>query len=257
MATPRSHIGWTDYSGGDANFIIGCEPISAGCKNCYARAIIEQRGGRDFSQVRAYPAKLIRLGQARFTCTGPGDAPYRRGAFSRPMVFVCDLSDLFHPQVDTSFIMQALARMHNRPDVDWQILTKRPARMAWEIGLFLNETRLPVLPDNIWPGVTVEDHVAAGRINYLLTIPSRRRFVSVEPMLEALPIRDLGGLAWVICGAESGPNRRAFERWWADELYDMCRDAGTPFFAKQAGGLHPGVPLLINGEIIVQEFPHD
>jgi protein gp37 len=258
VSVKRSTIGWTDFSGQDANFIIGCEAISAGCQNCYARVIVEQRGGRDFSQVRTFHAKLGRLGCAKFE---PGDTPFRRGLGSRPMVFPCDLSDLFHKDVPTGFIQAAIGVMCDRSDVDWQLLTKRPWRMAHEIGLYLCNHGLTELPDHIWPGVTVESSIYRNRLHApdcLPGIPSRRRFISVEPMLEPLVLRanDLVGISWVICGAESGPNRRPFETWWAEELYDTCRVAGVPFFGKQGSGLHPGTPLLINGQI-VQEFPRD
>ena len=36
MAVPHSKIGWTDFSGGDANFVIGCDPVSEGCANSTA-----------------------------------------------------------------------------------------------------------------------------------------------------------------------------------------------------------------------------
>jgi len=61
-------------------------------------------------------------------------------------------------------------------------------------------------------------------------------------------------LHWVVLGAESGPNRRHFEAAWALDVYEQCQPFGAPFFGKQDSGLRPGVPLLINGQL-VQEFP--
>ena len=106
-----------------------------------------------------------------------------------------------------------------------------------------------VLP-NVWLGVSVENQVAAdGRIPYLLETPAAVRFVSVEPMLEIIDLRDpLNGypgvdaynewtehnrLDWVIRGCESGPGARPFDVNWARDLRDQCQDAGVPFFFKQ------------------------
>ena len=83
---PRSTIGWTDYSGGDANFIIGCTPASEGCRNCYAQGWA-RRFDRDFANVTLYPSKARSL--AKFKPSGT----FKRGPGSKPTVFVCDLSD--------------------------------------------------------------------------------------------------------------------------------------------------------------------
>ena len=63
-----------------------------------------------------------------------------------------------------------------------------------------------------------------------------------------------GPVHLVICGAESGPNRRLFDPAWAADLYDQCREAGVPFYGKQASGARPGVPLLLDG-VTVHEWP--
>lgn len=87
---------------------------------------------------------------------------------------------------------------------------------------------------NLWLGVTVEDQAAADeRIPALLRCPARVRFLSMEPLLEAVDLRrhlhgrccvghpDIGttvasgsvcsrGIGWVIVGDESGPKARPF-----------------------------------------------
>ncbi len=37
----------------------------------------------------------------------------------------------------------------------------------------------------------------------------------------------------MICGAESGPNRRPMDTDWARSLRDQCVAAGVPFWLKQ------------------------
>ncbi len=60
----------------------------------------------------------------------------------------------------------------------------------------------------------------------------------------------------MICGAESGPQRRPFDVAWALDLYEQCKAAGTPYFGKQTSGLRPGVPLVLPGYGVVQEWPN-
>ena len=271
-----SRVSWTDFSSGDLNFVTGCTPISAGCQNCYARAIYE-RFGKDHSKVEAHPDKLERLATMRF----PEHSP-KRGAPHRPMAFVVDTGDLFHPDVPTEFIIETFDVMDHRKDVIWQVLTKRAGRMravVWELRV-LSGVHL----DNIWLGVTVEDQQAADeRIPLLLDTPAAVRFVSVEPMLEAVDLLDYmpewdhrpeheywraafpdtdgkkilvqPGIDWTIVGAESGPSRRPFDVAWAVDLYEQCKDAGVPFFFKQGSDLRPGQHAELPGIGKVQEWP--
>ncbi len=271
-----SAIGWADYSGGNLNFVTGCTPVSRGCANCYARRIYE-RFGRDHSVVRVHPDKLERLAKQRFgkslrdrAGTVEYESPKRPG--HKPMCFVVDTGDLFHEDVPDEFVLSALRTLAGCQDVTWQILTKRPRRMVGFYNAYGYQYQIGGEP-NLWLGVSVEGQATADeRIPLLLQTPAAVRFVSVEPMLEPVDLtavempdgdtlgRNLhnwgvdAGLDWVICGAESGPNRRAFDPRWAEALYEQCACAGVPYFGKQTSGLHPGEPLLIEGRVI-HEWP--
>jgi len=251
-----SAIGWTDYSGGALNFVTGCTPVSAGCAHCYARAIY-RRFGRDHSVVATHPDKLYEVAGMLFPLHSP-----KRGPGHRPMAFVCDTGDLFHEAVPDVFIGEAIEMMAKRKDVVWQVLTKRPERMqhfldTWEEAytyypeMMMEEYGLEFPFPHIWLGVTAEDQATADeRIPLLLDTPAAVRFVSVEPMLGPVSLAGYPrGIDWVICGAESGPDRRPFDPAWAADLYRECQRAGVAFFGKQASGLRPGTPLLIDGEV--------
>jgi protein gp37 len=271
-APHRSAIAWTDHSGGDANFVSGCTPVSEGCRNCYAKAIYE-RFGRDFRRVTVYPDKLQRL--LDWAESDPTYSWRRSRGEYRPdgpwprMCFVCDTGDLFHEGVPMELLDRAFQGFGRQAHVVWQVLTKRPERM-----LEWYRRQRPELPPNVWLGVTAENQEAADeRIPLLLQVPAAVRFVSVEPMLGPVDLIQACDVAigsehdvpavdgigrWlhlVICGAESGPNRRPFEVSWALSLYEQCRAAGVPYFAKQASGLRPGVPLELPGYGVVQEWP--
>lgn len=259
----RSAIGWTDYSGGDLNFVTGCTPVSAGCRECYARRIYN-RFGRDFSTVTVHPDKLERLRTAKFPRENN-----KRGPHVRPMCFVCDTGDIFHESVPAEFIAAAFETMRAREDVDWQVLTKRPLRMidvlfgqgGAETPHFLGTGDYY---SNIWMGVTVENQESVWRVAELVQAWVGTTFVSVEPMLEPVKLFNADGdiarmrstmcfspdrLNWVVVGAESGPNRRPFDVAWAADLKAQCDDADVAYFGKQASGARPGVPLVIDGRV--------
>jgi protein gp37 len=238
----RTMISYLDYV---INPVIGCTPASEGCLNCYAKENVN-RWGRDFSVVRLYPEKLEMMSRIRFD-----SKLNRRGPGSRPLVGVCFLSDLFHSDVPSPFIGEALGRMGDRPDVDWILLTKRSER----IKQVQEYTSYP----NIFMGVTAETQARADqRIPILLQSWEGPKWVSVEPMLE--PVHLLDGLYsenhldWVVCGAESGVNGRKFEQWWAERLYLQCKETGIPFFGKQDSDRYPGKPLYIDDQVI-HEWP--
>jgi protein gp37 len=47
---------------------------------------------------------------------------------------------------------------------------------------------------------------------------------------------DLGGIAWVIVGGESGPGARPMKPEWVESILKQCRQAKVAFFFKQWGG---------------------
>lgn len=248
----RSDIGWCDFSGGPLNFVAGCTPVSGGCENCYARAIYE-RFGRCFSEVAISEEKLNRLAKLTFPTYG------NKRPHQGPLAFVCDTGDLGHPNVPSDFLLQAFETMGRLAFVDWAVLTKRP-KGIFEIirnpRFCYDEARLAYYYPNIWVGVTVEMQKWAGaRIPLLLDNWPGICFVSVEPMLEEIDLTPwLGewpgrkrGLDWVICGGESGPDRRAFEPDWADVLRQQCEAYDVPFFYKQGGALRPGQDDVLYG----------
>ena len=255
-APKRSNIGYCDFSGGDLNFVLGCTPVSSGCEQCYARRIYE-RFGKDFSKVTAYSSKLRRLERWLLAKRPPS---YKRGPDSRPLAFVCDMGDLFHKDVSEDFILRAFWAMQYRDDIDWLVLTKRAKRMRRSLRRWNSGNQGPYhLAPNIWLGVTVENEANLWRIDELLKTPAAVRWVSLEPMLEAIYLRPYlphyprlfserygykHYLDWVVVGAESGPNRRPFQKEWAWDVLDQCREAGVPCFLKQDSGPRPGVPLL-------------
>lgn len=268
----RSAIAWTDFSGGDANFVRrgkrgDCE-VSPGCEHCYARRIGERFGNLP-ETTTVYPDKLDRLLHPRKPLPYEGN---RRGPGAYPMVFVCDTGDLFHPSVDDRLIYNAIQGMGGEKRVAWQVLTKRADRLlSWFNWSQQTFDSIEPWPSNVWIGVTAENQEQADtRIPLLLQIPAAVRFVSVEPMLGPVNLHlcehcqagiDTCGehrsISWVICGGETGPDARRMECAWIENLYEQCAHAGTPFFLKALGKAWTweDYPMLTVTEEWPQEWP--
>lgn len=217
----NSKIEWTDATW---NPVRGCTKISPGCAHCYAETFAERfRGvpGHPFEQgfdLRLVPGKL---------------AEPLMWATPR-MIFVNSVSDLFHDGVPDDYIgavgrVMAIGSWHT-----YQVLTKRPERMAQVMQSVLLE---PATLPHIWWGVSVEDRKhGLPRVDVLRESRAVRRFLSIEPLLEDLGAIDLSGIDWVIVGGESGPRARPMKAEWVRSIQLQCHTAGVPFFFKQWGG---------------------
>lgn len=215
MAAP-SKIEWTDHTW---NPVTGCMKVSPGCKHCYAEALanrLQRMGARGYEngfEVTLLPERL--------------DAPRRR---RKPTIwFVNSMSDLFHPEVPFNFVEKIFDTINATPHHRYQILTKRPERMA----AYFSGHKAPA---NAWLGTSVEDRkYGVPRIAVLQGVESAVRFLSIEPLLEDLGPLSLSGISWVIVGGESGPRARPMKPEWARSVRDQCDVAGVPFFFKQWG----------------------
>jgi len=247
-------IEWTDETW---NPTTGCTKVSEGCDHCYAERITNRFGGPGaFDTVVLHPDRL--------------DKPLH---WRKPrMVFVDSMSDLFHDDVPDYFIVNVFLAMAMSPEHTFQVLTKRPGRMAsllarWEGGKFDQLVGLP----NVWLGTSVENQKWADvRIPKLLETPAAVRFVSAEPLLGPVDVRawfpwqtrayeGTIPLDWVIVGGESGPDARPMHPDWARSLRDQCQAAGVPYFFKQWGEWAEAGPdrathlLKADGSLVTRE----
>lgn len=86
---------------------------------------------------------------------------------------------------------------------------------------------------NTWMGGSLENKDCAFRIDHLRQIGLGVKFVSIEPLLGAVPDMDLQGIDWVTAGGKSRPGARFMYPEW---VLDVCRACAVPFFFKQWGG---------------------
>ena len=146
-------------------------------------------------------------------------------------IFVNSMSDLFHEDVPTPFIQQVWDVMAECPQHHFQVLTKRPDRMA---KLF-DDGMITVMP-NVWVGTSVESADVLDRVGDLRAIKGATLFVSFEPLIGRIGEINLKGIHWAIVGGESGPRARPMEQEWVERLYEICRRDDVAFFFKQWGG---------------------
>lgn len=223
-----SAIEWTDKVW---NPTTGCDRVSPGCDHCYALTLAKRLKGMGSSKYQAD-------GDPR--TSGPGfaltlhhdvlDAP--RSWRTPRRVFVNSMSDLFHPKVPLDFVRQVFDVMRDTPQHQYQVLTKRPIRVArWADRI--------EWPANVWMGTSVENADYTDRIDHLRRVPAAVRFLSLEPLLGPVADIDLTGIDWVIVGGESGPSARPVDADWVRGVRDAATAAGIPFFFKQWGGRTP------------------
>lgn len=212
-----SAIEWTEATW---NPVTGCTKISPGCKHCYAERMAKR--------LQAMGQERYRNGFRLTLQPDVVDVPLR---WKQPrLIFVNSMSDLFHQDVPTEFIQRCFGVMQQASQHTFQILTKRPERVA-EIA-----SELP-WPNNVWMGTSVENADFTWRIHELQNVPARTRFLSVEPLLGPIPRLPLAGIHWVIVGGESGPGARPMREEWVVQLRDRCQKFDVPFFFKQWGGV--------------------
>ena len=252
MSSTNTAIEWTDATW---NPVTGCSKVSEGCRNCYAAtlaprlAAMGQHGYTDLPWTKKNAPKNVKLHPARL------DAPLR---WAKPRrIFVNSMSDLFHEQVPDEYIWRVFGVMAQARVHTFQILTKRPERMAefcsdpdWhqklaadaveaipgELVRFSDVSEWP-LP-NVWLGTSVEDNRVRERVDHLRRVPAAVRFLSCEPLIGPIDL-DLDGIHWVIVGGESGRGHRPIEAQWVRDIHTQAEAAGAAFFFKQWGGVKP------------------
>ena len=222
-----SGIEWTQKTW---NPIRGCSRISDGCVNCYAEKMAVRMKNTHYK------------GLVQSTSKGPrwtGEIMHVESVLSDPykwkkpsLVFVNSMSDMFHEKADMDFVEKCFDVMNGNPRHTFQVLTKRADR----IQEFIKHSNYKAFPSNVWIGVSVENQQAVKRIGYLVDVPAKIRFLSVEPMLGPVQIEKyLDQIEWVIIGGESGPNARPCKASWKEHLIMQCDLYNVPVFMKQFG----------------------
>jgi protein gp37 len=217
----KSAIEWTDATW---NPVTGCSKVSPGCANCYAETLSLRFGHSKLPWTPANAAENVVLHPERLRLPLTWRDPRR--------VFVNSMSDLFHGLVPYDYIDRVFDVMERAERHTFQVLTKRPERMA-------DYTQMQTILPNVWLGTSIENDRWTERADDLRISRAAVRFLSLEPLLGPLPSLDLTGIDWVIVGGESGVGHRPIDPDWVRDLRDRSVAAGVAFFFKQWGGRTP------------------
>jgi protein gp37 len=275
----NSKIQWTDHT---FNAWEGCTKVAPECKNCYAETLVDHRfhrakwgkgqpRRRTSENLWKQPLAWNKTATGFAECRGCGrrgfantwDADIRKAhadaitccpdqflLSARPRVFCLSLGDWLDEEVPIEWLADLLARIHATPNLDWQLLTKRPGNWRERISRVLSElirrSRSDhhvvaqhmvarwldgIAPSNVWIGVSAgADQKAA------LEIPAKIHFLSCEPMLHALNTTHAAGFDQIIFGGESGKNARVCKVRWIRDGVGWCLTHGVLPFVKQLGG---------------------
>lgn len=209
-----SKIEWTDKVW---NAVTGCDKVSPGCKNCYAKS---------FSSRLMHIPKYSNV----FELTMHEELLCLPSKWKKPQkIFVNSMSDLFHPKVTDDFIYKTFQVMNAEKRHTFQILTKRAERL-------LKMNKDLQWGDNIWMGVTVENNDYVHRIELLKQTDAHIKFISFEPLLGPIKDLHLEGINQIILGGETGNRARQMEKEWVLPIRDYCIEMNIPFFFKKMGG---------------------
>jgi protein gp37 len=120
---------------------------------------------------------------------------------------------------------------------------------------------------NVHLGISAENQPAFDeRWPDLFGCPAAVWWFSAEPLLSGIDMTHMladfackRGELWLVTGCESGPGARSAEPDWYRSLRDLCKEAGVPFFLKQAREVKKGcvAPSSSPPEIIKAVSPTD
>ena len=257
-------IEWADHT---FNPWIGCTKVSPACDNCYAEDWAKRFKGPAWGKERRRTSAANWKQPLKWNREA---AAFRAQHGRAPMVFCASLADVFDNQVPDEWRRDLWELIQATPNLIWLLLTKRPQNIAkmlpqWYFQGQQESCWGPEGWPHVWLGTTVENQAEADRrIPHLLRVPAAKRFLSCEPLLGPVDLRDIctghhfisalngsawhegpglnkfernhtGQIDWVIAGGESGRAARPSHPDWFRALRDQCAAAGVPFLFKQWG----------------------
>lgn len=254
----NTNIEWCDDTG---NLWWGCFEVHDGCTNCYAR-VWAQRWGKELwgNNMPRERKKSAFTNLDKYQNKAAAEGIIRK-------VFVGSMMDIFEksmpltdPNEDFKTTGDMRQELFNRidagryPNLVFLLLTKRPSNVLKMVPPHWKGNA----PQNVWIGITIAD--VQSQHNVLRWMPTLNNyfftFWSVEPLLEDLDYIHLieqpahAYPDWVICGGESGKNKRPFDIAWAESLMHFSAANDIPFFMKQVDKVRPVPPHLM-----VRQFP--
>lgn len=212
----QTGIEWCDST---FNPWIGCTKVSPACDHCYAAVSTPARAlGVAWGAGEPRRRTSVANWQLPLRWDAQHEAFFAEHG-RRRRVFCSSLADVFDNAVDPGWRQDLFDLIACTPSLDWLLLTKRignAARMIDEARAGLYKLGEPgAWPwHNVWLGATICNQDEADRdIPKLLATPARVRFVSMEPLLGHVDLRDI----------DIGADRDIPREFWTD-----VDDDGSP-----------------------------
>lgn len=247
------------------NPVIGCTKCSPGCMNCYA----ERFAARLWRMGRGDYGSVLGIEDYKWN----GEILCRKSFLDKPLhwhkprrIFVCSMSDLFHPKVNGAFRGDVFDVIRKTPQHTYLILTKRAERMAKVANILIRAHGEKYFRHVQW-GTSISTQLEADKnIPFLLQIQGGAvRWLNIEPMLEGIDLEPhthhsdcnynrggtcdceggcdnvspgenwLENISGVVVGGETGPGAKPMHPDWPRNIRDQCVATNTPFYFKQWG----------------------
>jgi protein gp37 len=210
-------IEWADHT---FSPWVGCTKVDMSCDHCYAENWAKRSGHPELWEGKRRRTTSVYWQQPIKWDRQAAAAGVRRRVFP-------SLCDPFDNKVPKRWRNDLWRCIDETPNLDWMLLTKRPQNIA----RMLPDPDTGVKPwgngwPNVWFGVSAGDEVDAERnISILLATPAAIRFVSLEPLLEPVDLRQWLHLYQCGCG------------WGGDSPLDYCNKCGWRGEAPIVAGL--------------------
>jgi protein gp37 len=141
-------------------------------------------------------------------------------------IFVCDMGDLFGIGIPEEWTRLVLSECQQSPHNRFYLLTKQSQNLI----------KFSPFPENCWVGVTATGYGAFNAaLDKLKCIGAKVKYISIEPLLEAIPFSEgrlaYCGINWLIIGVQTNPYKPPVIK-WVREIVNAADKAGIKVFLK-------------------------
>ena len=242
----NTKIEWADHT---FNPWEGCQKVGPGCDHCYAETRNARfAGGQAINWGPGAPRRRTSAKNWQLPVKWNADAAAKG---IRYRVFCASLADVFDNAVPAEWRHHLWDLIESTPNLDWLILTKRIGNARPMMSHMLDRASGWTPPDNFWLGATIVNQEEADRdIPKLLAVPAAKRFLSMEPLLGPVDLRNLPCGEGEINALKPSTWEEAIDQWrdtdedWIEQFEDWY---SVELSDGLTGPMHAGIDWVIVG----------